>query len=193
MRLGLSIVAAALVAATPALAANRNRPPKAVVEFAPSSQAALSTLEVEISNGETASPARQPVTDAALFVSKAGGDANAALEASSGSGQPQTNGALFTVRLFIVAGGQLYTGGRGQCAAWDGDVARCSAGCDGGTFAVRRHGAAALELLLGAVAGAEAGVGRGITVSACGYDEEADVRLVPKSGRGLSVTPFGND
>lgn len=73
------------------------------------------------------------------------------------------------------------------------DVSRCTAGCDGGIFALRRNGAAPLELLLGAIPGGEAGTGSGVAISGCGVDEESDVRLVAKSGRGLAVAGFGRD
>lgn len=177
--------------AVPLAAAPKPRAPKAVIEFTPHTSTALSSIEVQISDGLSSNPVRNPVSDAVLFVSKSGGDAQAALAAGDGEGK-QT-GALFHVRLFIVAGGRLYTGVRGQCGTWQMDVSRCTTGCDGGTFALRRNGAAALELLLGAIPGGDAGIGNGLTISACGFDEESDVRLVAKSGRGLAVAGFGRD
>jgi hypothetical protein len=176
--------------ALPALAAVRTS--RAVVEFTPQPPGALAQFEIEIATTAETSAARLPVSDAALFVSKAGGDAAAALKiadrAALGPGE-----ALFNVRLFVVAGGRLYTGVRGQCGAWENGLSLCSAACDGGIFAVRRTGSAPLELLLGAISGAPAGTGTGLTLSACGFDEEGDVRLVAKSGRGLAVAGFGSD
>lgn len=168
------------------------RAARAVAEYQPYSATALVSLEVETSATATASAERQPVTDAALFVSKSGGDIEAALR-SPDSVRAAGAGSLFNVRLFIVAGGRLYSGGRGQCGAWDSDVAHCSASCDSGAFAIRRNGAAPLELLLGAVPGGPAGAGTGLTISACGLEEGADVKLVAKSGRGLAVAGFGSD
>ena len=106
---------------------------------------------------------------------------------------PERGGALFSVRLFIVAGGRLYTGGRGQCGVWESDLSRCSSTCEGGSFAVRRKGASPLELLLGAIPGGPAGVGPGLTISDCGLEDGGDVKLVAKGGRGLAVAGFGRD
>lgn len=112
--LTIAIHACLLLAnATPLAAAPKPRAPKAVIEFAPQTATALAALEVQISDGLAASPARHPVSDAVLFVSKSGGDAQAALTAAGGTsdhpyGQSSVQaGALFNVRVFIVAGGKL--------------------------------------------------------------------------------------
>jgi hypothetical protein len=167
------------------------RSAKQLVEFTPVSTAALSMLEVEITGLGAEPRTRQPVSDAALFVTKPGGDAAAALTAAENTSEK--DGTQFNVRLLIVANGRLYTGGRGQCGGWESDVARCASVCDGGSFAVRRKGAAPLELLVGAIPGGAAGQGAGVTVSPCGLEDDLEARLVVKTGRGLAVAGFGSD
>ncbi|NOT69987.1 MAG: hypothetical protein HOP09_01520 [Hyphomicrobium sp.] len=184
--------AVAGIALPSAAAAPRTRAPKAAIELTPSSASALVQFEVEVTDSQTSAAKRHAVSDAAMFVAKSGGDAQAALAAPEGAGAA-AGAAHFTVRLFIVADGRLYTGGRGQCGAWQNDVARCSAACDGGSFAVRRNGAAPVELLIGAVPGGEAGSGRGIAITGCGFDEDHEIRLVAKAGRGLAVAGFRHD
>jgi hypothetical protein len=188
------LAATCVAAAVPSVAPPRAhaRAARAVAEYRPYSAAALASLEVETSATAAASAERQPVTDAALFVSKSGGDVEAALRSDDGV-HAAGKGSLFNVRLFIVAGGRLYGGGRGQCGAWESDVSFCSASCDSGVFAIRRNGAAPLELLLGALPGGPAGAGTGLTISGCGLDEGSDAKLVAKAGRGLAVAGFGRD
>lgn len=171
----------------------QTRSPKAAAEYVPHSQGALATLEVEVTDAAGAAPARQAVTDAKLFISKPGGDVAAALAAGDGAAAPAGSKSLFSVRLFIVAGGRLYSGARGQCGPWESDVSRCQASCEGGTFAIRRHGAAPVELLLGAIPGGTAGAGPGLTITGCGLEEDTEAKLVPKGGRGLAVAGFGSD
>ncbi|HPG89317.1 MAG TPA: hypothetical protein PLD46_06660, partial [Hyphomicrobium sp.] len=161
-----------IAALTPAAAAApRVRAAKPVVEFAPYAERALKDFELEVVSSADGITQRLPVTDGALFVSKAGGDAEAQLVAPNGQ-MPSSRESLFAVRFFIVAGGKLYSGGRGRCGAWDGDVSHCVASCDDGRFALRRNGAAPLELLLGAIPGGVGGTGGGIAVSECGFEED---------------------
>jgi hypothetical protein len=168
------------------------RGPKQVLELMPQSATALSNFEVEISNAGAAKSQRQQVTDAVLFMSKSGGDVQAALHADEGEA-PSQSATLFSVRLFIVAGGKLYSGGRAKCGSWFSNVSKCSVACDGGAFALRRNGAAPLELLVGAIPGGSAADSKGVMVSECGFDEASDARLVPGLNRGLAVAGFGSE
>ena len=168
------------------------RGPKQVLELKPQSAKALSNFEVEISNAGAVKGERQQVTDAVLFLSKPGGDVQATLRADEGD-PPGERTTLFSVRLFIVAGGALYSGARAKCGSWINNVSKCSVACDGGVFALRRNGAAPLELLLGAIPGGSATDGKGVIVSECGFDEASDVRLVPGLNRGLVVVGFGSE
>ena len=188
----LTALAAGIALASSLPAQTRGQLPKAVVEFRPQPPAALTSLEVEVTGAGAGTSQHLPVSDAALFVTKSGGDAEAELTAVDGTPDSRP-AARFNVRLFIVAGGHLYTGGRGQCGAWENDVSRCSAACEGGISALRRNGAAPLELLIRAIPGGEAGQGTGLTITTCGLDDEDEAKLIAKSGRGLAVTGFGRD
>ncbi len=181
-----------LAAASPGFAASRAREAKASLEFALASRQALAAVEVALSDPSVAAADRQSVTDMALFVFKPGGDVRVSLHGANGT-VPEAGGGHFSVRVFVVAGGRLYTGARGQCSSWDNDVALCSASCDGGDFALRRNGSATLELLIGALPGGRAGAGSGVTVSDCGFDESGDAKLTAKTSRGLAVIGFDGD
>ena len=162
---------------------------KATLELTVADPANLEAFEVQTRGG--AGP-RAPVTDMAVFLFKPGADLNAALNAANGEAAPGGKG-LFSARLFVVADGKLYTAARGTCGPWDNDITTCAAGCDGGEFALRRNGAAVLELLAGAIPGSLATSGEAIIVSACGDDENNQVRLAPKTGQDLAVVGFEGD
>jgi hypothetical protein len=189
IRFLLILIFMAATASTVA-AAPRTRDAKASLEFAPASRASLAQIEVAIGDASVAVDDRQAVTDMALFVFKPGGDVRASLHAANNA---ESGSGTFTVRIFVVAGGRLYTQTRGQCTAWLNDVAMCSASCDAGDFGVRRNGSAALELLLGAIPGGAAGAGNGVSLTACGFDDSGDARLTVKTGRSLAAVGFDDN
>lgn len=195
-RLAIALLGCAALLWHTAEAAPPARAPRSALEFAPASPTALAALEVEIGDLTVGTPKRLDVTDGALFVSSPGSDVRTTLalpDTSSGPSDAARTATLFSVRLIVVAGGRLYTGGRGQCGRWADGVARCAASCDGGTFAVRRNGAATLELMIGPVPGGAAGGGAGLLLSGCDVDDAGTVRLVAKSGRTLAVAAFARD
>lgn len=171
------------------------RKARASAEFKVENRSALGALELVISDPSVSEGLREPVTDFAVFVSKSGADIGRILtaqEAESADAAAAT-GALFNVRLFIVAGGRLYSAAKGQCGPWANDVSRCTAACDGGTFALRRKGSAPLEFLLGAIPGGTAGADDGLILSDCSFDETGDIRLAAKASRGLAVVGLSDD
>ncbi len=168
---------------------------RAAAEFKVENRLALNGLELVISDPSVAEGLREPVTDLAIFVSKSGSDIGRILTASdaesasvAGPSQP-----LFNVRLFVVAGGRLYSAAKGQCGAWANDVSRCTASCDGGAFALRRKASAPLEFLLGAIPGGSAEPAQGLVLSDCGFDETGEIRLVAKSARALTVVGLASE
>lgn len=193
MAAGLTL--AVLCAGHTAAVQAKPRKARAAAEFKVENRAALGTLELVISDPSVAEGLREPVTDLAAFVSKSGSDIGQILSASeadsaSVAGPSQS---LFNVRLFIVAGGRLYTAGKGQCGPWLNDVSRCSASCDGGAFALRRKASAPLEFLLGAIPGGSADAAQGLILSDCGFDETGEIRLVAKSSRALAVVGLADE
>lgn len=183
-----ALAAGCLALPGPATAAKRTPTVRASLEFTLQNRAALATVEAVVADAGVATGRPQPVSDMVLFVSKAGRDVEAALLAENG--QPVDASGLLNARLFVVAGGRLYTAARGQCGGWQNDVVLCSATCDGGTFALRRRASAPLELLLGAIPGASGLAKPGATISACDFEAGGETRLVPKAGRGLAVLGF---
>ena len=194
MSRGLLVLALMAAAVCPVSAdpAKPQREVRSSLEFSVAGRSSLGAIEAEIAEPGTATTERQPVTDIALFAFKPGGDVRAALQAANDE-VTLTGAALFTVRLFVVMGGRLYSEARGQCGGWESDVAHCTVGCDAGLFAVRRNGSAALELLVGAIPGGTADDGGGVTISTCGFDEAGDVKLVPKTARGLAIVGFDSN
>jgi hypothetical protein len=187
-----------LIFAAPSGAAPRPKAARSTIEFVPQTSNAFAAFEVELPETVDSTPRKMHVTDAILFVSAPAGDAASALAAPNddpADGLTKSNGepTFLNVRLFVVAGGRLYGGGRGKCSRWQGGLSRCQTACDSGSFALRRNGAAPLELLVGAIPGGAAGTGTGIPITNCGFDETGDVKLVAKSGRGLAVAGFGSD
>jgi hypothetical protein len=171
---------------------------KSAAEFSVQKRSSLTALELEVQQpGDAdASVAHQPITDMTLFVSRQGADVAKLLAAADGELPDASSGksaVLFSVRVFIVAAGKLHTGLKAQCGAWANDVSRCTAPCEAGTFALRRKAAAPLELLFGAIPGGSAGAGDGVSLSGCGLEDGADIRVRPKSGQALAVVGFGDD
>ena len=165
------------------------KPPqkRATMEFVVQNRASLGSAEVAILDARATKPERHPVTDMLIILAKPGGDVRAALtQTETAAANPDEAGAHF--RLLVVAGGRLYAEARAQCKGWQNDVSQCSLDCEGGNFALRRNAGSPLELLVGAVPG---GVGqnneRGVLISGCEFDGNAEVRLTPKSGHGLAV------
>ena len=193
-RAGFAVLAVVVPSLLPSStwSAPKPRSAKTAIELAPASPTALAGFEVEIGDLNDGATQRLAVTDAALFVSSPRGDVRAVLAEPDGAAQARA-APLFSIRLIVVAGGRLYTGGRGQCGGWVDGVARCTASCDDGIFAIRRNGSAALELMVGAVPGGAAGGSSGLTISACDFDDGGSAKLVAKSGRTLAVAAFGRD
>jgi hypothetical protein len=171
------------------------RKARASAEFKVEDRSALGALELVISDPSVSEGLREPVTDLALFVSKSGADIGRILTAqeAQSADAAAASGTLFNVRLFIVAGGRLYSDAKGQCGPWANDVSRCTAACDGGTFALRRKGSAPLEFLLGAIPRGAAGADDGLILSDCSFDETGDIRLAAKASRALAVVGLSDD
>lgn len=191
-------IAAGMVAfsGTPTFAQAKVQRPRSSAEYTLSDRGALAQVDVDVTDASAASALHEPVTDMVLFLSKSGADLGKLLRAADGENPDGGAGSvqgLFHARLFVVAAGRLYTGATGQCSPWSNGVSLCSAGCDGGTFALRRNGGAPLEVLIGAVPGGPAGEGPGLTISACSFDEAGDAKIKVKAGRGLAVIGFTSD
>lgn len=191
-----AVLAAGLSCAGKAAETGRQKRARAVAEYSIANRAALAALEVKLSDASASGASRQTVTDLALFVSRSGGDVGRQLSAADGE-LPQVDGTegqhLFNVRLFVVSGGRLYTGVKGQCGPWSNDVSLCRLACDGGVFAVRRKASAALEFLVGAIPGGAAGEGTGLNLFGCGFEEASEAQLTVKAGRGLAVVSLTDE
>lgn len=176
--------------------AESGSPLPASAEYRLTDRQALSSIELIATDANASGGLNAPVTDVVLFVARS--RASHSKPASDSPEEPRHASpaalgpaTLFAVRILVVAGGRLYTGARGRCGAWNNGVAQCALDCDGGNFAMRRNGGAPLELLLGAIPGGEAGEGHGLTVSPCGFDDDAMLKV--KAGRGLAVIGFSSD
>lgn len=164
--------------------------PRASLEFAPQSHASLSSVEIKALGAGTARAQRTAVTDMMLVLADPAGDIGGWLARPNAT----TGGPSMTIRMFTVAGGRLYHQTEGRCAPWNNDIATCSADCDGGNFALRRNGSAALELLVGAVPGAPSGEpGEGVAIAPCSIDAGLDARLSPKTGKVLAIVGFESE
>jgi hypothetical protein len=137
---------------------------------------------------------RRAITDLLLEVTSRGGDIEPLLALANGRPAATGRRELFKARLMLVSGGRIFTETQASCGPWEGDISVCEMECDGGRFALRRPATAAasgMRVMVGALPSDIDGDQRqGFAISACGLEAEHEVRVVPRSGRGLVEIGF---
>lgn len=163
-------------------AGQRQLQPDNDLELVPSQPAISEAVEIVRPDIATGRVQRLALSDLLLRLEPTRGSLADVLRLANNTVLDRRHG-IMRATLYLVAGGRLLPTVAARCDSWIEDMARCSVGCDGGAFLLKRDADRARFAMLLSKRADEADEHRGLVINACAGPEAQELQLAPTRAR----------